>query len=136
MLRVNPDRSLPVMMPAIPGQRWSCHSCGDCCRTLVGHLFAHECERLDQQGWADELGIAPYVQVGRGWVLNKQPDGACVFLDDNNLCRIHAKLGAEAKPLACRIFPFSIRPVPGGWQASLRFDCPSVTASKGQPIRD
>jgi lysine-N-methylase len=124
-----------VLIPAIPDQRWSCHTCGECCRRLVGHLFEHERQRLDQQGWADELGIAPYVRAGRNWVLNKRPDGACVFLDEKNLCRIHAKFGESAKPLACRVFPFSLRPAEGGWQASLRFDCPSVTSSRGEPIR-
>ena len=121
-------------MPAVPGQRWSCHSCGNCCRTLVGHLFEEERDRIDRQGWADQLGIAPCVRVGRGWVLNKRPDGACVFLDENNRCKIHAKYGEDSKPLACRVFPFSLRAVRGGWQASLRFDCPSVASSKGRPI--
>jgi lysine-N-methylase len=90
--------------------------------------------RLDEQEWSEKLGVAAYVRAGRGWALNKLPDGACVFLDEQNRCRIHATLGEAAKPLACRIFPFSVRPTEAGWQASLRFDCPSVTASKGEPI--
>ena len=128
------SRSLPVLLPVIDGQRWSCHSCGLCCRTLVGHLTDEERRRLDEQGWAEQLGVAPYVKIGRGWALNKQPDGACVFLDEQNRCKIHAKFGEAAKPLACRIFPFSVRPVRGAWQGSLRFDCPSVTGSEGEPI--
>jgi len=67
-------------------------------------------------------------------MLNKQPDGACVFLDAQNRCRIHSKYGESAKPLACRIFPFSVRPVAGGWQASFRFDCPSAIDSKGESL--
>ncbi|MBI4716535.1 MAG: YkgJ family cysteine cluster protein [Planctomycetes bacterium] len=126
--------ALPVFMPAIPRQRWACHSCGNCCRTLVGHLFEEERRRLDEQAWSAELGVEPYVRAGRQWVLNKHPDGACVFLDENNRCRIHARYGEAAKPLACRIFPFHVRPVHGGWQASLRFDCPSVAASQGEPL--
>lgn len=101
---------------------------------MVGHLLDHEGERLEQQGWADKLGVAPVVRVGRGYALNKRPDGACVFLDADNRCRIHTDLGEEAKPLACRIFPFSVRSTGEGWQASLRFDCPSVIESKGAPI--
>jgi lysine-N-methylase len=126
--------TLPILMPVIPRQRWSCHSCGNCCRTLVGHLFARERERIDSQGWAEVLGVKPYVRAGRGWALNKRPDGACVFLDGDNRCLIHNKFGEEAKPLACRIFPFSVRAVRGGWQASLRFDCPSAASSVGKPI--
>lgn len=102
----------------------------------MGHLFDDERERIDRQGWAKKLGVAPYVRIRseKGWVLNKRDDGACVFLDEHNRCKIHAEFGEEAKPLACRIFPFSVRPVPNGWQASLRFDCPSVIASDGRPI--
>ena len=131
---MGPSRSLPVILPVVKGQRWSCHSCGSCCRTLVVHLTDEERRRLDEQGWANELGVATYVKIGRGWALNKQPDGACVFLDGDNRCRIHAKFGEASKPSACRIFPFSLRPIRGAWQASLRFDCPSVTGSQGEPI--
>lgn len=126
-------QSLRVLMPEARGQRWSCHSCGECCRSLVGHLTHEECARLDAQEWEKELGIAPYVRVGRNAMLNRR-DGACVFLDDENRCRIHAKYGEQDKPFACRIFPFSVRAVSRGWQASFRFDCPSSTASKGKPM--
>ena len=128
------SQPLPVLMPTVPDQRWSCHSCGNCCRTLVGHLFPDERDRIEQQNWGGELGVAPMIRVRGGWVLNKNDDGACVFLDEQNRCLIHAKYGEQAKPIACRVFPFSLRPVRHGWQASLRFDCPSVTASDGAPI--
>lgn len=129
-------RSLPVLIPNIPRQRWSCHSCGNCCRTLVGHLTADERTRLDQQNWTSELGVAAYVPLGRGWALNKHADGACVFLDEKNQCRIHGRFGETAKPLACRIFPFTVRPTSRGWQAAFRFDCPSATSSNGVPLSE
>lgn len=128
------SKSLPVIMPTIPGQRWSCHSCGDCCRDLVGHVTVEERRRIDEQGWSQKLGVDPYVKTGRSWALNKHDDGTCVFLDSDNRCRIHAEYGEKNKPLACRIFPFSVREVSGGWQASFRFDCPSATSSRGEPI--
>lgn len=131
---MNTSRPLPVIMPNVADQRWSCHSCGECCRTLVIHLTDEDRRRIDQQDWTQELGAAPYVRAGQEWALNKRDDGACVFLDENTRCKIHSKHGEQAKPLACRIFPFSVRPVPHGWQASLRFDCPSVISSKGKPI--
>jgi hypothetical protein len=31
----------------------------------------------------------------------------CVFLNENNLCKIHLKMGYEFKPTMCRLFPFS-----------------------------
>jgi len=126
--------SLPVLMPRISGQRWSCQSCAYCCRALFVHLFDDDCERIDSQGWADRLVVPPYVKIGRHKGLNKREDGACVFLDEHDRCMIHTKYGEDAKPLACRLFPFSVRPISHGWQASLRFDCPSVVASEGQPV--
>ncbi len=129
------SKSLPVLLPTLPDQRWSCHSCGYCCRHLVVHVSPQEREQIDQQGWSKKLGVVPYVKTGRSWALNKRDDGACVFLDEHTRCKIHSELGQENKPLACRMFPFSVRPVVNGWQASLRFDCPSAVESKGEPIR-
>lgn len=134
----NPDMSrvaLPVIMPSIAGQAWSCRSCARCCYDLVGHISGAERERIDRQGWSKRLGVAPYVRIGSSIVLNKHEDGACVFLDrQTRLCRIHAEFGEADKPVACRIYPFTVRPVAGGWQASLRFDCPSVAESHGEAL--
>ena len=128
------SRPLPVFMPSLAGQNWSCHNCTQCCRTLVGHLTAAERRRIDEQNWQAELGVPPYVRLGRSWALNKHEDGRCVFLGDDGLCLIHARHGEAAKPLACRIYPFSVRPVRTGWRASLRFDCPSVQGSTGRAL--
>ncbi len=127
------SRKLNILMPSVPEQNWSCHSCGNCCRALVAHISDEERVRIDKQGWRKKLGVAPYVRAGKSWVLSKRSDGACVFLNDDNLCMIHAEFGETEKPVACRIFPFSVRPVRDGWQASLRFDCPSITGSQGTP---
>ncbi len=126
--------ALQILVPDIPGQCWSCHSCGECCRSLVGDLSDEERRRIDEQGWAGKLDVPPYVRIGRGWALNKHANNTCVFLDDQNHCRIHAEFGEGAKPFACRIFPFSVRPVAAGWQVSLRYDCPSVIRSRGEPV--
>lgn len=57
---------------------------------------------------ADYLGIPPEEFIARftmlapdraGLILTEQPDGACIFLE-NNLCRVHA-----VKPLQCQDFP-------------------------------
>ena len=121
-------------MPEVPGQRWSCHSCGKCCRGAVVHLFDDDLERIDRQGWVKTMDVRPYVRMGGGYVLNKTPAGACVFLDKNNRCKIHSRFGEPKKPLACRVFPFSARAVTRGWQVSLRFDCPSIVKSEGGPL--
>jgi lysine-N-methylase len=129
------SRSLPVILPEVATQRWACHSCTECCRTPIAFVSEDERSRIDAQRWADRLGTAPYVRCGGQWALNKRADGACVFLDQQNRCMIHNEFGPEAKPLACRMFPFALRPARGGWRASVRFDCPSVARSVGDPLR-
>jgi len=47
---------------------------------------------------ANETEIAP---DRKGLVLKSRPNGACVYLDENNLCRINS-----VKPDKCRTFPF------------------------------
>jgi len=122
---------LPVWMPSIPDQRWSCHSCTRCCRELVGDLREEDRRRLDEQQWESRLGVAPYLRVRNKWALNKWPDGRCVFLQDDGLCRIHVELGFDAKPFSCRIYPFTIVKAEGQWLTAWRFDCPSMARSQG-----
>ena len=59
-----------------------------------------------------------------------------MFLDDKGLCRIHSKFGEDAKPLACRIYPYALHPAGKSVTVSLRFSCPSVVANKGRRLVD
>jgi lysine-N-methylase len=97
-----------------------------------------ERRRIESQGWQPADGVPagrpPVVRHGGGWRLNHQPDGACVFLDANGLCRIHAKFGEAAKPLACRIYPYALHPAGKELAVSLRFSCPSVVGNLGQAV--
>ena len=47
---------------------------------------------------ANETELAP---DRKGLVLKSRADGACVYLDENNLCRLN-----PVKPDKCRTFPF------------------------------
>jgi Fe-S-cluster containining protein len=102
----------------------------------VVHLFDSDRQTIDNLDLARGLDRPAYVRLGSQWVLNQRDDGACVFLDPDGLCAIHRQHGINAKPVACRMFPFSVRPVRGAWQASLRFDCPTAAASKGEPLAE
>ena len=66
--------------------------------------------------------------------LNRRPDGACVFLGSDNLCRLHAETGAATKPLACRAYPFTVTPGAQDIRLDLRMDCPSVAANRGRTL--
>lgn len=126
-------------------QNWSCHSCSGCCRQHGIVVTDAEKERIEQQGWTEVDGIPAgqplFVQMGgvfekTWWRLAHQPDGGCAFLNEEGLCRIHAKFGEDAKPLACRIYPYAFHPAGQTVAVSLRFSCPSVTKNLGRPVVD
>jgi len=125
---------LPVILPNHAGQRFDCHSCTNCCRDLVVHLTAADREKIDRQSWGGRLHALPYVPLGREYVLNHRTNGGCVFLREDGLCRIHAEYGAEEKPLACQLFPFTLDREGPALRASIRFDCPSVAGNRGSPL--
>lgn len=125
---------LPVIIPQIENQSWECRGCTTCCRELVVHLSAADRTRIDEQQWASKLGVAPYVRHSSGIVLNHAPEGGCVFLLADGRCRIHADFGIDAKPLACRLYPFTLEREGDAIRAGLRFDCPTVTRSDGRTM--
>ncbi|MFN9717398.1 MAG: YkgJ family cysteine cluster protein [Planctomycetota bacterium] len=119
-------------------QNWSCHNCGGCCREHQIIITDAEKKRLDQQNWTAEDGVPTdrplIVRHGTQWRLNHQADGACVFLDGQGLCRIHARFGEPAKPLACQTYPYAIHPAGAAVTTSLRFSCPSVVQNMGPSV--
>ncbi len=130
-----PVRSLTVL------QNWDCQGCTACCRQYHVSVSFEERKRIEAQGWeADpDLQGVPYFIRSGGWLssayrLNHRADGACVFLGPDNRCRIHVKHGSAAKPLACRIYPYSLVPAGDHWKLGLRFACPSAVEDKGRPL--
>ena len=125
-----------VILPIL--QNWSCHNCGGCCREHQIVVTAEEKQRIEKQNWTANDGVAadrPLIVIqGKDFRLNHQGDGACVFLDEKGLCRIHAKFGEAAKPLACRVYPYAVHPSGNSVTVSLRFSCPSVVQNLGQPV--
>jgi lysine-N-methylase len=124
-------------------QNWSCHNCGGCCKQHEIEMTAEEHQRIVSQNWTAADGIPadqPVVEKISGWFgkpryrLAHRADGSCVFLDNRGLCRIHAKFGEAAKPLACRIYPYTFHPAGTGVTVSLRFSCPSVVKNLGRPV--
>jgi lysine-N-methylase len=124
-------------------QNWDCQSCTDCCHEYRVGVTDAERESIEQQGWRDDpamKGVELFAREGswRGkrWRLNQRSDGACVFLDEKGGCRIHARFGSAAKPLACRVYPFVLVPAGDQWRVGFRFACPSVTKNIGRPSGD
>lgn len=125
-----------VILPIL--QNWSCHNCGGCCREHQIVITPEEKQRIDKQKWKPADGVVDdrplIVAHGDRFRLNHQADGACVFLDEQGLCRIHAKFGEAAKPLACRAYPYAVHPSGNSVTVSLRFSCPSVVQNLGEPV--
>ena len=120
-------------------QAWSCHRRGGCCREHLVPLSRAEADWIIAQDWGNDLSEQPVRRLS-GWlgtatpVLAQRPDGSCVFLDENGLCRIHTRYGEEAKPLACRLFPYVFVPLGPSVRLSLRFSCPSVCGNLGSAL--
>lgn len=133
--------AISLTLPTI--QNWSCHNCGGCCRQHAIEVTEEERQRILAQGWTANDGTPTRAALfewhaGLPWAkryrLAHQADGACVFLDERGLCRIHAKFGEAAKPLACRIYPYAFHPAGKQVTVSLRFSCPSVVANRGRTM--
>jgi lysine-N-methylase len=131
-----PIRHLPVL------QNWDCHSCSDCCRieAAVGDEEKRRIEKLELAG-DPEIAPGPWFErkgwrwSGR-WVLRHRPDGSCVFLTASNRCRLQERFGADAKPFACRLFPFVLIPAGNQWRVGMRFSCPSAAENKGRRLSE
>ena len=136
-----PSRRFEIM----PEARFSCVACGTSCRSLqLGPLLPADVDRLlaldwperdPQQYFVDQfdepLDPGPALAAGRDVFLRRSA-GGCHFLRADNLCDIHARFGAEAKPLICRMFPYQYRATPRGIAVAMRFgECMSAPAALG-----
>jgi lysine-N-methylase len=130
---------IPLKLPVI--QNWSCHNCGGCCREHLIEITPEEKRRIEKQKWTAADGVCmdrPIIQriAKDRYRLAHTADGACVFLNEDGLCRIHARHGEAAKPLACRVYPYAFHPAGQSVTVSLRFSCPSVVQNLGTPVTD
>lgn len=130
-----PIRNLPVL------QNWDCHACSDCCR-IEAEVSVAEKDRIEKLDLAGdpEVGSGPWF-VGKGWsprrwLLKRRADGRCVFLTSQNRCRLHERFGVEAKPFACRLFPFLLIPAGSHWRVGLHYACPSAAENKGRRLAE
>jgi Fe-S-cluster containining protein len=127
-------------------QNFTCRSCGECCRRafdiVVTESEKERLERAEAARWfrdsssAEPGSIAsPFEFAGSGLLrIRKRPDGVCGFLSPENRCRIHEELGGDAKPLTCRMFPFSFDAVSGETRVSASLCCPTVARNEGRPL--
>ena len=128
-------------------QRFTCAQCGRCCRRTTVPVTFGEAEayrRANAGRWFREgddaeegTGRDPFEAIpGLPGLLRirKRADGACGFLSPSGLCRIHEELGADRKPIACRVFPFRFHPVTDDVVVTTSLACPTVVANEGAPL--
>ena len=86
----------------------------------------------------DAEGVAdPFEPIPRHAPLlriRKRQDGTCGFLSPEGLCRIHEVLGADRKPLSCRMFPFRFHQADDETVVTVSFACPTVIANQGATL--
>ncbi|MEO8270771.1 MAG: YkgJ family cysteine cluster protein [Aureliella sp.] len=118
-------------------ERWDCHQCGFCCRGSSILLSVEDAERLRSQKWGEQPEyektriMVPHRGAGSSLRLARRDDGTCIFLNEDGLCRIHAKFGLEAKPTMCRTFPMQLIPHEKHAVLTYRRACPSAAADRG-----
>ena len=85
---------------------FTCLMCGACCRIKNGIVRVSDKEiariaaflgQTEHEFINRETELSP---DRRGLVLKSRPDGACIYLTDDNRCRIN-----PVKPDKCRTFP-------------------------------
>ncbi|CAN0458611.1 unnamed protein product, partial [Ectocarpus fasciculatus] len=91
-------------MRTLSDDRWSCRSCAACCHGLkLGPLSPDTITDLQQRDVAARWPRArqqPWFQrdaEGAAY-LTHHSDGACVFLQPDRRCFLHATFGEAAKP--------------------------------------
>ena len=99
------------------------HRCTGCGRSCQGHwvgpLDRAFLDNLDEthakmaEVYPDLVGVEPIETVDFrdrevAALTLRGEDRRCIYLGEDNLCRIHTTLGSAAKPLICRMFPYTI----------------------------
>lgn len=79
---------------------WECTRCGRCCKMIVS-IDGEDVRTIEN------LGYTKFTEEKDGEIILKKNDDKCVFLADDNKCRIQTKHGYEFKPKLCRRFPDS-----------------------------
>jgi hypothetical protein len=107
-----------------PGATFRCFGDGLCCTDIhaLGVLTRSEVKELRQR---DKLSVI-YSDEIDGHCL-KPIDHRCLFLQEKELCGLHARHGAAAKPMGCRRFPYGLVNTPFGGRVTTEHRCPCRT---------
>lgn len=136
------SRSQQLHIPS--GIRFSCSECGNCCLQWPVPATTDDFERIENA--REKLGGEYPASRELFRVLNaadnklsvfshsleKRADGKCAFLSEENRCVLHEKLGSDAKPAMCRLFPYTFTGTPDGVFCSVSFASTATLFNQGE----
>lgn len=124
----------PYKIQIASQQRYSCICCGRCCQRFRVLLRPGEIKRLEKLSWGDDKPyVGTFFETFAGFpYFKRQPDGRCIFQDDDDRCLMHKRFGFEVKALTCRGYPLNyVSTWPGEISVLARMDCPAVLQNHG-----
>ena len=125
---------------------FACQMCGTCCRndwmvTLDKTCYdRNKClfHALERDSEFEQVFQPLLGQAGPGEYayIVKQPNGACWFLGEDQLCRLQRQAGHSHLDSVCQTFPRYPMNTARGIELTLSFSCPAVLemACRNQPI--
>ncbi len=128
---------------------FTCTMCGSCCGghnvgpvsdAVLDGLTPHLDMLMKESGTAKGLFFQVPVPTADGELdyqaVCHTSGGSCVFLQDDNKCLIHARIGGDDKPAVCRLFPYVFTATPDGIAVSLQMECRGFAeAGQGRPLK-
>ena len=117
-----------VVIKTPRGIRFGCSGCADCCLQWPVPLTSRDVDAIEKFQQSGQLTPAtrrlpaglPNMQTFTH-SLEKKSDGRCIFLTEENRCRLHAEHGEASKPSMCRLFPYTFSVTPEGICSSVSF---------------
>jgi hypothetical protein len=126
-------RAAPKARPLLvrQGARFSCSSDGLCCTDLhaLGPITRSEAREL-RRLLPGSVMFHPDVDAP---CMRPSDGGGCAQLSEG-LCSVHAKMGAAAKPVGCRRFPYGLVSTPDGGRVTTEHRCPCRTLGDRPPL--
>lgn len=134
-----PATPAPDALVMDPEGRYSCHTCGRCCKANWDVVVPDDKKReIEARPWS-ELGrtsVGLFKKSRNGlWLLTKKPGTTtCIMLGDDNLCILHKQWGEESKPIPCRQFPFIPNSSPDHVWVTVDYGCKAVQERSGKTV--
>jgi Fe-S-cluster containining protein len=140
----------PDILHIPEGINFECTGCGNCCFRWPVPATEEDFQRIAELARQADIGSHSQATLFRkmpaasaadklgqfAYTLEKQADGRCAFLTEENRCRLHAEFGAEAKPGMCQLFPYTFTDAPDGYYASVSFASTGVLLNSGKALSD